>query len=98
MPKPIPNEIAVFRLYMAGEAPNSMLALHNLNTLCYNLYGDNYRIELIDVLLSPETAWAAKVTVTPTLIRIFPLPIIQIVGNLSETNKVLNALGLSTHD
>lgn len=90
-----PKEMTIFRLYVAGEAPNSMLALRNLTALCQSFYGDDYQIEVIDVLLSPESAWAAGVTVTPMLMRVFPLPIIQIMGNLSKTDQVLNALGLS---
>ena len=90
-----PKEMAIFHLYVAGEAPNSMLALRNLTALCQSFYGDDYRIEVMDVLLSPESAWAAGVIVTPTLLRIAPLPIIQIMGNLSKIDQVLNALGLS---
>lgn len=83
----------VFRLYVAGEAPNSSLALHNLNTICQGRYGDNYRIDVVDVLLSPERAWAEGVIVTPTAVRVSPAPSVQIIGNLSNTEQVLSALG-----
>jgi circadian clock protein KaiB len=84
----------VFRLYVAGEAPNSMLALRNLQALCQAHYADNYRIDVVDVLLSPERAWADGVIVTPMVQRITPQPALQIIGNLSNTGQVLTALGI----
>jgi circadian clock protein KaiB len=92
------DEIFVFRLYVAGEAPNSILAMHNLKTLCQRLYGDNYRIDVVDALLSPERAWAEGVMVTPMVKRISPVPEIQIIGNLSNSDQALSALGLVIED
>jgi hypothetical protein len=83
-----------FRLYVAGEAPISVLALRNLKALCQKGYGDNYSIEVVDVLLSHERAWAEGITVTPTTVRISPLPAVQIVGNLSDTDLVLSVFQL----
>ncbi|HEY8034375.1 MAG TPA: circadian clock KaiB family protein [Methylobacter sp.] len=88
------DEIFAFRLYVAGEAPNSILALRNLKSLCQSLYGDNYRIDVVDVLLSPERAWAEGVMVTPMVMRISPVPVIQIIGNLNNSDQALNALGV----
>lgn len=89
------DEIFVFRLYVAGEAPNSILAMHNLKMLCQRLYGDNYRIDVIDALLSPERAWADGVIVTPMVKRVSPVPEIEIIGNLSNSDQALSALGLT---
>lgn len=97
MPEPAlktADETFAFRLYVAGEAPNSILALHNLKSLCQNLYGDNYRIDIVDVLLSPERAWADGVMVTPMVIRISPVPVIRIIGNLNNSDQAQNALGV----
>ncbi len=90
----------VFRLYVAGEAPNSMLALRNLHALCQAHYADNYHIDVVDVLLSPERAWADGVIVTPMVLRVAPQPALQIIGNLSNTGQVLTALGFGAegHD
>ena len=85
----------VFRLYVAGEAPNSILALRNLKTVCEAHYMDNYKIDIVDVLLSPESAWAAGVIVTPLLERLSPEPLVQIIGNLSNTDQLATILGLS---
>ncbi len=83
----------VFRLYVAGEAPNSMLALRNLQSLCQERCADNYHIEVVDVLLSPERAWAEGVIATPMVLRVSPGPLVRIVGNLGHTEQVLSALG-----
>ena len=84
-----------FRLYVAGEAPNSALALRNLRTICKKYYGDDLQIDVVDVLLSPERAWADGVIVTPLTMRLHPEPTIQIVGNLNNTDQVISALNLS---
>ena len=85
----------VFRLYVAGEAPNSQLALRNLKVLCQDHYRDDYHIDVVDVLLSPERAWTEGVIVTPTVVRLNPEPGIRIIGNLSNTEQVLSVLGFA---
>lgn len=85
----------VFRLYVAGEAPNSQLALRNLKVLCQDHYRDDYHIDVVDVLLSPERAWTEGVIVTPTVVRLTPEPGIRIIGNLSNTDQVLSVLGFA---
>jgi len=88
----------VFRLYVAGEAPNSVLALRNLKTICKTFYPDDCQIDVVDVLLSPERAWADGVIVTPTVMRIAPGSVVRIMGNLSDTEQVLNALNLTVEN
>jgi hypothetical protein len=85
----------VFRLYVAGEAPNSTLALNNLKSLCHECYGESHRIDVVDVLLSPERAWAEGITVTPMTVRVFPTPVIYIIGNLSDDVQVRVALNIA---
>jgi circadian clock protein KaiB len=101
MPKHVQETRAatfVFRLYVAGEAPNSILALHNLKAICQKFYRDDYRIDVVDVLLSPERAWAEGVIVTPMVLRVSPEPVVKIIGNLNNTDQVLGALGLVIED
>lgn len=86
------TQACAFRLYVAGEAPNSVIALRNLKALCQKYFGDDSQIDVVDVLLSPERAWAEGVIVTPMTVRISPRPLVQIIGNLSNTDQVLNAL------
>jgi circadian clock protein KaiB len=84
----------VFRLYLAGGAPNSVRALANLYSICRKHFPESHRIEVIDVLKEPLRALAEAIIVTPTLVKISPAPEQQIIGNLSEEEEVLRALGL----
>jgi circadian clock protein KaiB len=83
-----------FRLYIAGESVNSKLALSNLKVFCEAYYKDDYHIEQIDVLLSPDIAWAQGVTATPMLLRLVPTSNLKIMGNLSDTEQLINGLGV----
>jgi circadian clock protein KaiB len=83
-----------FRLYVAGNAGNSALAIQNLNRICRANLPGQYEIEQVDVFQEPKRALADIVVMTPTLIKLSPKPICRIVGTLSETQSVLNALGL----
>ena len=82
----------LFRLYIAGEAVNSVLAQRNLKGFCEQFYPGNYQIQLVDVLLSPERAWTEGITVTSMLLRLSPPPCIKIMGNLSDTQQLSNVL------
>jgi len=84
----------VFRLYLAGGAPNSVRALANLYSVCHRHFPGCHRIEVIDVLKDPLRALAEAILVTPTLVKVSPAPTQQIIGNLSEEEEVLRALGL----
>jgi circadian clock protein KaiB len=84
----------VFRLYLAGGAPNSVRALANLYAICRQHFPDSHRIEVIDVLKEPLRALSDAILVTPTVVKVSPAPEIQIIGNLSDEEEVLRALGL----
>lgn len=83
-----------FRLYVAGDALNSLQAIANLAALCAAHLQDQHEIEVVDVLRQPMRAFDDRILMTPTLLRIGPLPVLKIVGNLSQTQTVLQALGL----
>ena len=83
-----------FRLYVAGDALNSAQALANLPALCREHLPDRHEIEVVDVFREPKRALADAVFITPTLIKLAPLPVRTIVGTLSQTQTVLQALGL----
>lgn len=85
-----------FRLYVAGDAPNSVRALTNLTALCQERLPDRYEIEIVDVFKDPKRALADNVFMTPTLIKLSPDPVRRIVGTLSQSDIVLQALGLET--
>ena len=71
-----------------------MRALANLYAICHKHFPESHRIEVIDILKEPLRALADAVLVTPTVIRISPAPEQQIIGDLSEEEEVLRALGL----
>lgn len=83
-----------FRLYVAGDAPNSAQALANLAALCRAHLPDRHDIEIVDVFREPKRALADGIFMTPTLVKLAPFPIRRIVGTLSQTQPVLQALGL----
>ena len=91
---PHPNGAYVFRLYLAGGAPNSVRALANLYAICRKHFPQSHRIEVIDVLKEPMRALAEAILVTPTVVKVSPAPELQIIGNLSDEEEVLRALGL----
>ena len=86
--------VVVLRLYVAGGAPNSLLAIANLEAICREHLKDGHKLEVVDVLEHPGRAMAEGVLVTPSLAKLSPLPAAGVVGNLSDRNKVLHALGL----
>ena len=83
-----------FRLYVAGDALNSTRAMANLTALCREHLAGRYEIEIVDVFRHPELALTDEVFLTPTLVRLAPAPVRRIVGSLSDTLAVLQALGL----
>jgi circadian clock protein KaiB len=89
-----PKGAYVFRLYLAGGAPNSVRAFANLYAICRKHFPGSHRIEVIDVLKEPLRALSEAILVTPTVVKLSPLPEQQIIGDLSEEEAVLRALGL----
>ena len=83
-----------FQLYVAGDAPNSSLAIANLTAICRVYLPDSHEIEVVDVFKEAKRALAEGVYMTPTLIKLAPLPVRRIVGTLSQTQIVLETFGL----
>jgi circadian clock protein KaiB len=83
-----------FRLYVAGDSPNSTLAICNLNAICEKHLAGRHEIEIVDVLLHPKRALDEGIVLTPTLIRVSPTPLRKIFGNLSQTETAMVGLGL----
>ena len=83
-----------FRLYVAGNGPNSLKAIDNLEQLCASHLPERHEIEIVDVLLDPKRALAESIFMTPTLVTDSPYPGHRIVGTLSQTEPILQILGL----
>lgn len=82
------------RLYVAGDAPNSVRAIANLAAICQEHLQSAFKLEIIDVLKFPLRALADGVLVTPHLAKLAPSPAAKIVGNLGDRTSVLAALGV----
>lgn len=80
------------RLYIAGQSPKSMRAVDNLRRACEEHLRDRYRLELIDLLEDPERARSDEIIAVPTLVRMSPRPLRRIIGDLSDTEKLLTGL------
>ena len=84
----------ILRLYVAGQTPNSLTAFDNLKQICEEHLEGRYRIEVIDLIRNPQLAKDHQIIAVPTLIRKLPTPVKKIIGNLSNTEKVLVGLDL----
>jgi circadian clock protein KaiB len=84
----------LLRLYITGNSTRSQRAIANLFRICEQELENQYNIEIIDVLEDPQMAEDEKILVTPTLIRQLPPPLQRIIGDLSNTDKVLLGLDL----
>ena len=88
----VPQRGLQLRLYVAGSAPNSLRAIANLKAICAEHFPDSHELEIVDLLWHPQRALADGVIVTPTLLKLFPLPVQRVIGNLSDTSQVMLAL------
>ena len=88
----------VLRLFVAGNESNSLQARANLVRVCEKHIQGRYKILIVDVLKDAAAAYQNSVLVTPTLILIKPLPKVTMLGNLSDTKRVLAALRLADDD
>ena len=84
----------LLRLYIAGNAPNSLRAVANAQLICAEHFASKYELEIVDMLEHPERALADGIIVTPTLLKLSPPPILRVIGNLSDTKQVLTVLGV----
>lgn len=82
------------RLYVAGQTPKSVAAFTNLKKICEDHLAGQYHIEVIDLLKQPQLASGDQILAIPTLVRKLPEPIRKIIGDLSNTERVLVGLNL----
>lgn len=82
------------RLYVAGQTPKSLAAFANLKKICDDHMAGEYHIEVIDLLKNPQLASGDQILAIPTLVRKLPEPIRKIIGDLSNTERVLVGLDI----
>ena len=88
------QEFYILRLYVAGQTKKSLAAFANLKKICEEHLGGRYRIEVVDLLENPQLAKGDQILAVPTLVRKLPPPIKKIIGDLSNTERVLVGLDL----
>lgn len=91
-----PSDLWEFKLYVAGHTPRSVTAIANLKALCEEHMPGRYKIDIIDLIERPELARTDQVVAIPTLVRKLPGPIRRIIGDLSNTERVLVGLQVKT--
>jgi circadian clock protein KaiB len=84
------------RLYVAGQTPKSLAAFANLEKICDEHLKGKYEIEVIDLIKNPELADNEQILALPTLMRQLPPPVRKIIGDLSNTERVLIGLDIKT--
>ena len=82
------------KLYVAGQTPKSLQAFSNLKRICEDYLAGEYRIEIIDLMQNPQLAGGDQIFALPTLVRKLPEPVRKIIGDLSNTERVLVELDL----
>ena len=89
-----PAELWELRLYVAGQTPKSLTAFSNLKKICESHLKGRYRIEVIDLVKQPQLSQGDQILAIPTLVRKLPQPVRKIIGDLSDTERVLVGLDL----
>ena len=95
---PRPAKLWQLRLYVAGQTPKSLTAFSNLKQICETHLKGVYRIEVIDLLEQPQLSKGDQILAIPTLVRKLPQPVRKIIGDLSDTERVLVGLDLRPAD
>lgn len=82
------------RLYVAGQTPKSLAAITNLKRICEEHLAGRYTIEVVDLTQNPQLAEGDQILALPTLVRRLPMPLTKIIGDLSNTERVLVGLDI----
>jgi len=94
-PKLIVEDKLLLQLYVSGMSLKSMEAIENIKRLCDEHLKDAFEMEIIDIYKNPEVATQEQIVFSPSLIKKLPLPKKMLVGNFSDTEKVVKALGIT---
>ncbi len=106
----IPNELKAFEqassrrptterhilsLFVSGSSPRSIRAIQNIRSLCEEKLHGCYKLHVIDIYQHPEQVVREQIIVTPTLIKMRPLPLRTVIGDLSNEDRLISALGIA---
>ena len=93
-PAGMAGERIELRLYVAGQTPRSLAAIVNLRRICEEKFKGRYTIEVIDLVQTPQLARADQIVAIPTLVKRLPAPLRRIIGDLSNSERVLIGLDI----
>ena len=85
----------VLKLFVTGATPNSVRAVTNIRAICEKYLDGQYSLEIIDIYNDKEVAVREKLVALPMLLKMKPSPVRRLIGDLSKTQKVLEALGIN---
>jgi circadian clock protein KaiB len=88
------SDTYILRLYIAGQTPKSISALANLKKICEEHLAGRYQLQVIDLLENPQLARGDQILAIPTLVKKLPMPVRRVLGDLSNTERVLVGLDL----
>jgi len=88
------DDMWILRLYIAGQTPKAITAFTNLTKICEEKLNNKYKIEVIDLIKNPQLGADDQIFALPTLVRKLPVPVRKIIGDLSNTERVLVGLDL----
>jgi circadian clock protein KaiB len=88
------KEMWLLRLYVAGQTPNSVMAIENIKRICEEFLKGRYILEVVDIYQQPVLAKGDQIIAVPTLIKKLPLPLRKFIGDMSATERILVGLDL----
>ena len=91
------KEVYILQLFITGASPNSLRAIANLKEICEKYLKGNYELEIIDVYQQPLIAQSEQVIALPMLIKKAPLPQRRLIGDMSDTDKMLKGLSIAAN-
>lgn len=91
---PLPDDL-MLRLYVAGQSPHALRAVTNVQRICAEDLGGHYRLEVIDLYQQPHLAQGEQIIALPALVKKLPSPSRMVIGDMSDTKRVLAGLNLA---
>ena len=88
------DDVFVFSLFIAGMSPRSRRAVDNITKLCDRYLAGRFELQIVDIYQQPELAQEEQLVAAPTLIKKLPIPLRRLIGDLSDTDRVLVRLGI----
>lgn len=90
------NDVLILKLFVSGASPNSVRAINNIQTILETYLKNKYKLSIVDIYQEKSLAQQEQIIALPLLVKKFPLPERRLIGDMSDTAKVLDHLGITT--